>query len=295
MRRDATNSAVRDGIAKQMPCAPAMIAVLTPMTSPRVETSGPPELPGLSAASVWTTPSMSRPLCERMVRPSALTTPEVTVAWKPERIADRDDELARAQRRRVAEGGEARRCVVDLHDGEIGVGIVADEIRGMLLPSLNVARMDGGAAHDVAVRERESVRREKETGAGALYVARVASARGRPDLVISRWTTAGPTRSTAPTIAREYASSRSSSCETANITCSFILKKQSYGWREGATWSRRPTRVNGAVENPASQDGWTVAWKKITGSLGILDNYGNVTVVPALIATIPKLPVIRVF
>jgi hypothetical protein len=30
-----------------------MIAVLTPMTRPSTSTSGPPELPGLIAASVW--------------------------------------------------------------------------------------------------------------------------------------------------------------------------------------------------------------------------------------------------
>ena len=48
--------------AKQMPWAPAITAVLMPITSPREETSGPPELPGLSAASVWMTSSISRPL-----------------------------------------------------------------------------------------------------------------------------------------------------------------------------------------------------------------------------------------
>src|SRR4051794_35144802 len=42
MSRDATNSAVRDGMAKQIPCAPEMIAVLTPTTSPHDDTSGPP-------------------------------------------------------------------------------------------------------------------------------------------------------------------------------------------------------------------------------------------------------------
>jgi hypothetical protein len=41
-----------DATAKQMPWAPEIIAVLMPMTSPFDETSGPPELPGLSAASV---------------------------------------------------------------------------------------------------------------------------------------------------------------------------------------------------------------------------------------------------
>ena len=48
--------------AKQMPCAPRIMAVLMPMTSPADDTSAPPELPGLSAASVWMTSSIGRPL-----------------------------------------------------------------------------------------------------------------------------------------------------------------------------------------------------------------------------------------
>ena len=56
-----------------------MIAVLMPTTSPAAVTSGPPELPGLSAASVWITLSISRPERVRKERPSALTTPAVTV------------------------------------------------------------------------------------------------------------------------------------------------------------------------------------------------------------------------
>ena len=47
--------------------------MLMPMTSPALETSGPPELPGLSVASVWITSSISRPFCERSDRPSAPT------------------------------------------------------------------------------------------------------------------------------------------------------------------------------------------------------------------------------
>ena len=42
-------------------------------------TSGPPEFPGLSAASVWITLSISRPERVRNERPRALTTPAVTV------------------------------------------------------------------------------------------------------------------------------------------------------------------------------------------------------------------------
>ena len=60
-----------------------IIAVFTPITSPRESTSGPPELPGLSDASVWITLSISRPDFPRSERPSALTTPAVTVLWKP--------------------------------------------------------------------------------------------------------------------------------------------------------------------------------------------------------------------
>ena len=78
-----TQRAMSTATAKQIDCAPRMIAVLTPITSPRELSSGPPELPGFSAASVWITSGISRPLPERMLRPSALTMPAVTVCSKP--------------------------------------------------------------------------------------------------------------------------------------------------------------------------------------------------------------------
>ena len=77
--RPATNLAVLIAIAKQIPCAGRIIAVLTPMTSPRELTSGPPELPGFRAASVCKTSSISRPDWARSERPRALMTPAVTV------------------------------------------------------------------------------------------------------------------------------------------------------------------------------------------------------------------------
>ena len=83
MSSPATQRAVLTGTAKQIPCAPWMMAVLMPTTRPRESTSGPPELPGFSAASVWMTFSISRPLLDRSERPSAETTPAVTVAWNP--------------------------------------------------------------------------------------------------------------------------------------------------------------------------------------------------------------------
>ena len=41
------------GMAKPMPLLSAAIAVLMPTTLPPASSSGPPELPGLMAASVW--------------------------------------------------------------------------------------------------------------------------------------------------------------------------------------------------------------------------------------------------
>ena len=60
-------------------------------------TSGPPELPGLSAASVWIRFSISRTVRARSDRPSALTTPAVTVCWKPNGLPMAIDELARLE------------------------------------------------------------------------------------------------------------------------------------------------------------------------------------------------------
>ncbi len=78
-----TRRAVLLEMAKHRPCAPPIIAVLMPTTSPDPATSGPPELPGFKAASVWITSSMSRPPRARSERPSAETTPAVTVDSKP--------------------------------------------------------------------------------------------------------------------------------------------------------------------------------------------------------------------
>src|SRR5829696_8315867 len=70
-------------MAKPIPWAPPMMAVFMPTTRPAASASGPPELPGLMAASVWMTFSIRRPLSPLMERPRALTTPAVTLRWKP--------------------------------------------------------------------------------------------------------------------------------------------------------------------------------------------------------------------
>ena len=159
-----------------MPCAPWMIAVLMPITSPREETSGPPELPGLSAASVWITSSISRPERARSERPSAETTPAVTVELEAERIADRDHQLAAPQPLGIAERrrrqGHRR---IDPHQREVGVGIVADHARRQAA-SLGGHQLDArGAADHVAVGQHQAVGRDDDAraGAGARRIAAV--------------------------------------------------------------------------------------------------------------------------
>ena len=75
------------GIANPIPCASWLTAVLIPITWPALLMSGPPELPGLMAASVWIrlfscsdeVPTASP---ARIWRPSPETTPVVTVFSK---------------------------------------------------------------------------------------------------------------------------------------------------------------------------------------------------------------------
>jgi len=59
------------------------MAVLMPMRRPALSSSGPPELPGLIAASVWMTSWIGRPLTDRISRPRPLMTPVVSVWSRP--------------------------------------------------------------------------------------------------------------------------------------------------------------------------------------------------------------------
>ncbi len=68
------------GMAKPMPALVPdgeRIAVLTPITRPAESSSGPPEFPGLMAASVWITLVISRPPLVGSRRLSALMMPVV--------------------------------------------------------------------------------------------------------------------------------------------------------------------------------------------------------------------------
>ena len=109
-------------------------AVLMPTTSPCDDTSGPPELPGLSAASVWITSSISRPLRERSERPSAETTPVVTVDSKPSGLPMAITSWPRLSRLESPSGAAGSvTASIDAEQRQIGVGIVADQPRAQVL------------------------------------------------------------------------------------------------------------------------------------------------------------------
>ena len=79
------------GMAKPMPTLPpsaplelpVWICELTPMTLPLASSSGPPELPGFSAASVWMAPEIVAPSGAWRLRCSAETIPVVSVWSRP--------------------------------------------------------------------------------------------------------------------------------------------------------------------------------------------------------------------
>ena len=66
------------GIANPMPLESVATAVLIPTTAPEASTSGPPELPGLIAASVWMRFEIRLPSSSVIVRPLPDTMPLVT-------------------------------------------------------------------------------------------------------------------------------------------------------------------------------------------------------------------------
>ena len=65
------------------PPPPVSICELIPITSPAALISGPPELPGLIAASVWITLEIENPLGAWIWRCRAETMPLVTVRSRP--------------------------------------------------------------------------------------------------------------------------------------------------------------------------------------------------------------------
>ena len=139
-------------------------AVLMPTTRPCPSASAPPELPGLSAASVWITLSISaRP------RPPARATSGRAPRRRPRSRSPRSRAGCRsrrragphaAPRRRRAGRGRAR-APSRAEDGEVGQRVAADDLEGSSRPSVNAALPPRPAGDDVRRGEQEAVGRER--------------------------------------------------------------------------------------------------------------------------------------
>ena len=95
-----TSFTVSTGTAKPMPAlAPEGLAicVFTPMSRPALSRSGPPELPGLIAASVWMTFWIVRPVIALDRAPERAHDARRERLVEAERVSDREDLLAHLQ------------------------------------------------------------------------------------------------------------------------------------------------------------------------------------------------------
>ena len=139
------------------------------MTAPLTLTSGPPELPGLIAASVWMKSWMLRSLVfgSASVRPFALMMPDVTVKvrFSPSGLPTASTHSPTRERVAVAERGGGQVVGVDLEHGEVGAGIGADDLGLELPPVEQPHRHLVGAVHHVIVGEDVAVLADDEAGA----------------------------------------------------------------------------------------------------------------------------------
>ena len=106
--------------------------VLIPTTSPRVLISGPPELPGLMAASVWIIwTEVPAHALERDVAPHVgHDADRHAVVAEAERVADGHHPLADLELVGVAERQRRERGArLDLDQGDVGARVLADDLR----------------------------------------------------------------------------------------------------------------------------------------------------------------------
>src|SRR6185312_10531801 len=133
----------------------------------RDETSGPPELPGLSAASVWMTSSIRRPERARNERPTAEITPAVTVDSKPSGLPMATTSWPRRNFLESPRRALGRSRTEPARSSAKSVSASSPRERAsMTWPSASIRRTSR-ALDDVAVGEHESIRRDYHAGTDA--------------------------------------------------------------------------------------------------------------------------------
>ena len=167
-----TGCAFEIGMAKPTFCADCglAIAVLIPITLPSASRSGPPELPGLMAASVWSMPTSDAPVLVSTVRfvPGDDPAGHAEPALERERVADRDDLVADLSGVGVAElDASARPMPSTLRTARSVDGSVPTIFAGFDV-AVGERHLDlVGTLGDVVVRDDVAVVGDHEAGAGS--------------------------------------------------------------------------------------------------------------------------------
>ena len=102
------------------------IELLIPTTSPFMLTSGPPELPGLIAASVWMKSWLTTSGSSSICRPRALMIPWLTECRQAKRASQRHHPGSDRGLVAIAQTGRRQIVAVELEDGDVGLGVGPD-------------------------------------------------------------------------------------------------------------------------------------------------------------------------
>ena len=175
-------------MAKQIPCAGRMVAVFTPTTRPAESTSGPPELPGFSAASVWIDVVNQPPGIRPQRPPQRADHARRHRRLKSIRSANRNHNLPHAQPLRIAQRRHAQSRLVKVRPLQPDHRQVARRVvsnpRGRHAPPIGHGhRNPHSVVHHVTVRKDQPIRREHESRAAAapLPAARRSACGPPPD------------------------------------------------------------------------------------------------------------------
>ena len=142
-----------------------------PTTSPRTFSSGPPELPGLIAASVWMHVGEASVRDRQAARTRRADDADAHGVGQAERIADGHHPVARRHLRRIAElhfGQIVIRLLGQLDQRAVGQRVAADHlglVADVALVTVEIHLDLGGALDDVVVGEDVAVLADDEAGA----------------------------------------------------------------------------------------------------------------------------------
>ena len=140
-----------------------------PTTSPRASTSGPPELPGLMAASVWMNcPGLRASSREGFGRFSALTMPRVTVKRNPNGLPKASTVCPGMQLGGIAPRNAGEVLAFDLDHGQIGQRIGADHLGGQHAAIVHGHANVDRAIHHVVVGDDVAIGRNDDAAADAV-------------------------------------------------------------------------------------------------------------------------------